>query len=335
MRAERITTLHFVPSMLEAFLADEDVTDDVAWAAALRTVVSSGEALPPATARRWHDLTGVADPQPVRAHRGRGRRHLVGRATTRRPSARRRCRSAVRSGTPGAVVLDHHLRPVPGRRAGRAVPHRRPARPRLPRAARPDRRPLRRRPPRRARRAHVPHRRPRPPPRRRRPRVPRPHRPPGEDPRQPHRAGRGRGRARRAPRRRPRRGRRPARPGPRAASRRLRRAGRRVGARGGRPRRPGRGPRPPARRHGPGAFVRLDDVPLTTSGKVDRRALPDPTATDGATGGGVRAAATGAVAVVGGERTSPPCSPRCSDGTRSGPTTTSSRWAATASSPSP
>ncbi|MGV9455865.1 amino acid adenylation domain-containing protein [Streptomyces sp. NPDC003635] len=59
VRAQRITTLHFVPSMLEAFLQSEEVTADPAWSASLRRVLSSGEALPVAAARRWRELTGV------------------------------------------------------------------------------------------------------------------------------------------------------------------------------------------------------------------------------------------------------------------------------------
>ncbi|WP_399120769.1 amino acid adenylation domain-containing protein [Streptomyces sp. KM273126] len=54
-----ITTMHFVPSMLEAFLQSEEVTSDPAWSASLRRVLSSGEALPVAAASRWHALTGV------------------------------------------------------------------------------------------------------------------------------------------------------------------------------------------------------------------------------------------------------------------------------------
>ncbi len=54
-----ITTLHFVPSMLEAFLADDQVVADPAWAATLRRAVTSGEALGADAARRWRALTGV------------------------------------------------------------------------------------------------------------------------------------------------------------------------------------------------------------------------------------------------------------------------------------
>ncbi|MFE5140466.1 non-ribosomal peptide synthase/polyketide synthase [Streptomyces fagopyri] len=59
IREQRVTTLHFVPSMLEAFLRSEEITADPAWAASLRRVFSSGEALPGAAAARWHELTGV------------------------------------------------------------------------------------------------------------------------------------------------------------------------------------------------------------------------------------------------------------------------------------
>ncbi|MFC8964999.1 non-ribosomal peptide synthase/polyketide synthase [Streptomyces sp. NPDC057094] len=59
IREQGVTALHFVPSMLEAFLQSEEITADPGWAASLRQVFSSGEALPGAAAARWHDLTGV------------------------------------------------------------------------------------------------------------------------------------------------------------------------------------------------------------------------------------------------------------------------------------
>ncbi|MEV7319542.1 non-ribosomal peptide synthase/polyketide synthase [Streptomyces sp. NPDC093970] len=59
IRAENVTTAHFVPSMLEAFLASEEVTADPAWAGSLRRVLSSGEGLPGQAAARWHEVTGV------------------------------------------------------------------------------------------------------------------------------------------------------------------------------------------------------------------------------------------------------------------------------------
>ncbi|MGW1753126.1 non-ribosomal peptide synthase/polyketide synthase [Streptomyces mirabilis] len=59
IRAEGVTTMHFVPSMLEAFLTSEEVTADPAWASGLRRVFSSGEALSGAAAHCWHELTGV------------------------------------------------------------------------------------------------------------------------------------------------------------------------------------------------------------------------------------------------------------------------------------
>ncbi|MFJ8910220.1 non-ribosomal peptide synthase/polyketide synthase [Amycolatopsis sp. NPDC102389] len=56
IRDKEITTVHFVPSMLAAFLGSDEVTGDLG---ALRQVFSSGEALPGETAARWRSLTGV------------------------------------------------------------------------------------------------------------------------------------------------------------------------------------------------------------------------------------------------------------------------------------
>ncbi len=232
---ERITTMHFVPSMLEGFLAAGAVTADASWARHLTRVFCSGEALPADAAARWRDLTGVGAAQPLRADRGRRRRHL--------PPGRPPAVGAGADRTPGREHRRPGARPVPaagtGRRPGRAVPVRCPAGPRLPRPPGPDRRPLRRRPLRRPGRADVPHRRRRAPGARRRAGVPRPRRRPGEDPGQPDRARRDRHRARDAARcrafgrgRAPRRG--------RARTRRLRRAGRLGGRPGGVARHAGR-----------------------------------------------------------------------------------------------
>ncbi|WP_410657917.1 non-ribosomal peptide synthase/polyketide synthase [Amycolatopsis sp. lyj-112] len=59
MREREVTTLHFVPSMLAAFLGSEDVTEDLGWSRSLRRVFSSGEALTGEVAARWWSLTGV------------------------------------------------------------------------------------------------------------------------------------------------------------------------------------------------------------------------------------------------------------------------------------
>ncbi|MGH3564524.1 MAG: amino acid adenylation domain-containing protein [Pseudonocardia sp.] len=59
IRAEAVTTLHFVPSMLDGFLASDEVTAHPGWAASLRRAFSSGEALGEASAAGWHELTGV------------------------------------------------------------------------------------------------------------------------------------------------------------------------------------------------------------------------------------------------------------------------------------
>ncbi|MEO3860228.1 non-ribosomal peptide synthase/polyketide synthase [Acrocarpospora sp. B8E8] len=59
IREQRVTTMHFVPSMLEAFLAADEITTDPSWAASLRRVFSSGEALLNSAATRWLALTGA------------------------------------------------------------------------------------------------------------------------------------------------------------------------------------------------------------------------------------------------------------------------------------
>jgi len=56
--AERVTSVDFVPSMLDAFLAVEEIARDPSWASTLRHVTCGGEALRPATARRFSELTG-------------------------------------------------------------------------------------------------------------------------------------------------------------------------------------------------------------------------------------------------------------------------------------
>ncbi|WP_157376443.1 non-ribosomal peptide synthetase, partial [Amycolatopsis azurea] len=56
IRERGITTLHFVPSMLAAFLGSEPAPGDLG---SLRRVFSSGEALTGETAARWRSLTGV------------------------------------------------------------------------------------------------------------------------------------------------------------------------------------------------------------------------------------------------------------------------------------
>ncbi|WP_461124611.1 amino acid adenylation domain-containing protein [Saccharothrix stipae] len=59
IRRERVTTLHFVPSMLAAFLGVPEVCEDPTWSASLRRVFSSGEALTGEVAGRWLELTAV------------------------------------------------------------------------------------------------------------------------------------------------------------------------------------------------------------------------------------------------------------------------------------
>ncbi|AVV46997.1 non-ribosomal peptide synthetase [Streptomyces sp. P3] len=110
VRDERVSTMHFVPSMLEAFLRSDEVTADPAWAAPLRRVFSSGEALPTAAAARWDALTGV----PLH--------NLYGPTEAAVDVTHHRCDGAddgpvVPIGRPvwntGLRVLDTGLRPVP------------------------------------------------------------------------------------------------------------------------------------------------------------------------------------------------------------------------------
>ena len=110
IRAERVTTLHFVPSMLEAFLRYDEVAADPSWAASLRRAISSGEALAPATARRWHELTGV----PLHNLYGPTEAAVD---VTWWPCPPDPAGATVPIGRPvwntGLLVLDHLLRPVP------------------------------------------------------------------------------------------------------------------------------------------------------------------------------------------------------------------------------
>ncbi|MFZ2173425.1 MAG: amino acid adenylation domain-containing protein, partial [Rhodococcus sp. (in: high G+C Gram-positive bacteria)] len=55
IREESVTTVHFVPSMLEVFLAGADVGG----CGSLRRVLTSGEALAPATVGRWCGVSGA------------------------------------------------------------------------------------------------------------------------------------------------------------------------------------------------------------------------------------------------------------------------------------
>ncbi|WP_347814612.1 amino acid adenylation domain-containing protein [Streptomyces sp. Tu 3180] len=69
IRTERITTTHFVPSMLAAFLrAVEAAPGGPDWAASLRRTFCSGEALTGADAARWRDLTSRPGHGPVPLH---------------------------------------------------------------------------------------------------------------------------------------------------------------------------------------------------------------------------------------------------------------------------
>ncbi|MET7293054.1 amino acid adenylation domain-containing protein [Streptomyces griseoloalbus] len=69
MHTRRITTLHFVPSMLAAFLrVVETGAGGPDWASSLRRVFCSGEALTGADAARWGELTTRSGRGPVPLH---------------------------------------------------------------------------------------------------------------------------------------------------------------------------------------------------------------------------------------------------------------------------
>ncbi|HEY8547646.1 MAG TPA: amino acid adenylation domain-containing protein, partial [Acidimicrobiales bacterium] len=108
---EGVTTLHFVPSMLEAFLGVDEVVEQVGWAATLRRAFASGEALPADLARRWVELTGV----PL--HNLYGPTEAAVDVTWHDPALGLPERGTVPIGRPvwntGVLVLDGYLRPVP------------------------------------------------------------------------------------------------------------------------------------------------------------------------------------------------------------------------------
>ncbi len=232
--------------------------------------------------------------------------HLTHRPAARRPARRgaRPARPAVSTGDGGRAVRG-------GRRRG----------PRLPQPARADGRPVRGRPLPAGRHA-LPDGRPRPRPARRAARLRRPRRPPGEDPRAPHRAGRDRERVAGLPGRHGRRGGRAVRKG-RYAARRPRRPGRR----GPRPRRVARpAARHPARVHGPRG-VRPAHRPAAHR---ERQGGPQGARRGG---GGSRSPATGmSRRPPSRNASSPPSGPRCSAPSRWAWRTTTSTSAATPSS---
>ncbi|MFI9111821.1 amino acid adenylation domain-containing protein [Streptomyces venezuelae] len=66
---QAVTTVHFVPSMLAAFVqVMEAAADAPDWTASLRRVFCSGEALTGADARRWWELTARSGRAPVPLH---------------------------------------------------------------------------------------------------------------------------------------------------------------------------------------------------------------------------------------------------------------------------
>ncbi|MCW3816571.1 amino acid adenylation domain-containing protein, partial [Micromonospora sp. DR5-3] len=115
IRAERVTTLHFVPSMLQAFLAEPAA----AGCTGLRRVICSGEALPADLAERFHTTLDPAGALGVELH------NLYGPTEASVDVTYWACRPGERTVPIGApvwntrlYVLDAFLRPVPPGVAG-------------------------------------------------------------------------------------------------------------------------------------------------------------------------------------------------------------------------
>ena len=184
-----VTHLQCTPSMAAMLLAD---APGRAALARLQALMVGGEALPLEMATQLRALVPGAvlnmyGPTETTVWSTTCSLEKVGRLRAARPADREH-----------AAVDPHALgRGVPGLRARRAVHRRRRRHRRLPAPARAECRALRRG----RRAALVPHRRPGAAPARRRARVPRPHGPPGQAARPPHRAGRDRERAAAAGRR--------------------------------------------------------------------------------------------------------------------------------------
>ena len=191
---EGVTTMHFVPSMLQAFLEEPGLERCVS----LRRVICSGEALPRGALRALLRAAGLRAAQPVRADRGGG-----GRDVLPLPAGRPSCERPDRA--PGGEHADLRARPGSragaGRGGGGAAPRRRPGRAGVPGASGADGGAVRPGSVWRRGRATVQDGRPGAAPARRERGVPRPSGPPGEDPGLPDRAGRDRGGASRGIRR--------------------------------------------------------------------------------------------------------------------------------------
>ncbi len=191
---ERVTVLNQTPSAFAQLAQEEGAA--AAALPALRLVIFGGEALDPASLEPWFARHGDTRPRLVNMY---GITETTVHVTYR-PLSAADARGGHRSviGVPipdlSLAVLDRSLHAGPHRRAGRAGGRRRRAGPRLSGPAGADRGALRSGPVRRpAGSAALPVGRPGAFPPQRRGGVPRPARPPGEDPRLPHRAGRDRG----------------------------------------------------------------------------------------------------------------------------------------------
>ncbi len=110
IQEQAITTVHFVPSMLQLFLAEPSA----AGCLGLRRVMCSGEALPAELAAAVPRRAAGRAAQPVRADGGLGRRHRGSGDGADRPGVDRP------SGVEHACVRSGRARCVPFRRAWQA-----------------------------------------------------------------------------------------------------------------------------------------------------------------------------------------------------------------------
>jgi hypothetical protein len=111
IQQERITTVHFVPSMLQVFLQESGLED----CASLRRVISSGEALSVEVVQKFHDRL------PAELHNLYGPTEASIEVSFW-PCRRQQVRASIPIGRPIAntqlYVLDSHLQPVPVSVAG-------------------------------------------------------------------------------------------------------------------------------------------------------------------------------------------------------------------------
>ncbi len=114
VRRHRVSVMTFVPSMVRAFAGSDEVAANAGWAESLRFVSSGGEALTPELAARWFEMTGTMldnfygpTEAAVQVTFWSNDGRLQGPLPIGKPVA-----------NTGLYVLDGYLRPVPAGTAG-------------------------------------------------------------------------------------------------------------------------------------------------------------------------------------------------------------------------